>query len=108
MSTTERDVPRKIAFWLFIFGTIWTVWLIPFVVVSFVGIFQIHEKNYWLSWTMLATFLPGYAVWLGWFWRSRRNLSIRIVTFLWVVSIADNLYFIVPFFKDGDLNPFLL
>jgi hypothetical protein len=102
----KRDIPALIARWLFRLGFIWAVFLIPFTVLSCLGMVTESVSRWWMSSSYL---LAGYFVWIGWRWRSRQLRALKYCVLFWLGSAGFNLIFLVPLMRedlDGLLNPF--
>ena len=121
----QRDIPGVLAKWLFRIGTIGAVIQIPitFFVLLYTIAFLIggliYGKPYGVSKEMLICpyLLAGYAVWVGWGWRSRKPRNMKICVLFWLASAGFYLMLPVHIWMDsestgdffGDLwNPFLL
>ena len=88
---TSRDIPGRIARWLFRIGIVWAVILVPFTIVSFLSVFG-RGTSFW----QLGVYcLFGLAVWFGWRWRSRQRRALKFSAVLWLTSAAFNSAFIV-------------
>jgi hypothetical protein len=88
---TQRDIPGRIAQWLFRIGIIWAVILVPFTIVAFLSVFG-RGTGFW----QLGIYaLVGFGVWGGWRWRSRQRRSLRAAAAFWLFSAAFNSAFVV-------------
>jgi len=99
-----RDIPRRIARFLFIVGIFWALFLILPTLASIGLSFQRGDR-----WWMAATYLLcGFAVWGGWRWRSRQLRSLPSSVVLWVASLAVNTVFLVLLVASQDHWPQIL
>jgi hypothetical protein len=89
--TSSRDIPGRIAQWLFRIGILWAVILVPLTLVSFLSVFG-RGMSFW---QVGVYCLIGFAVWFGWRWRSRQRRPLRSSAALWLASAAFNSAFIV-------------
>ena len=96
---SPRDTPRRIAQILFILGIGWAVFLILPVVVAIFG--SLNTGLDPRAFLLILHFLCSYAVWFGWFWRSRRLRALSGSSLLWAASFAVNAAFIILLVPDG-------
>ena len=52
-------------------------------------------------WLLGIYCLIGFAVWLGWRWRGRQRLALRVAAVFWVFSAAFNSSFVIYFIANG-------
>lgn len=92
----RRDIPGLLARWLFRIGTIWAVVLLPVtVMVCFVfTVFVLAGLGTGKSMgggAMLCPYLlTGYALWVGWGWRSRKPRNVVMCVLFWLASAGFN------------------
>ncbi len=93
----QTDVSGQIARWLFRLGIVWAIILIPVTVFLFLP--SPVGGSFWL----LGIYcLIGFAVWLGWRWRSRDSQpALRVAAVFWVFSAAFNSSFVIYFIAIG-------
>jgi hypothetical protein len=89
--TTQRDIPGRIAKWLFRIGIIWAVILAPVTVVALMSAFD----RVWRWWPFAIYILVGFGVWFGWRWRSRGRRALGLSAAFWLFSAAFNSAFVV-------------
>jgi hypothetical protein len=91
----KQDIPMRMALWLFRVGTIWAALLFPVTVVfSFTTVVLLFGLlEYGKSAASLGSgiwvcpyLLSGYAVWIGWGWRSRQTRSVFMSASFWFAS----------------------
>jgi len=92
--TTQRDIPRSIARVLAGLGLIWAFFLaLPTIATFFIR----------GAWPFSIYLVCGYAVWFGWYWRSRRHPPRRLSIAIWISSIVVNLVWLVALVvADGE------
>lgn len=91
-----RDIPRRIARFLFILGIFWALFLILPTLASIGLSFQRGGR-----WSLAAAYLLcGFAVWGGWRWRSRQLRSLPASVGLWIASLLVNAVFLVVLIAD--------
>ncbi|MFO0914782.1 MAG: hypothetical protein U0795_17620 [Pirellulales bacterium] len=84
-----RDIPRRIARFLFIVGVFWGLVLVVPTIASIGLSFQRGFRG----WIIVGYLLSGFAVWGGWLWRSRQLRSLEGSVGLWVSSFVVNAAF---------------
>jgi hypothetical protein len=99
-----RDIPRRIARFLFIVGIFWALLLILPTLASIGLSFQRGGRS-WMGATYL---LCGFAVWGGWHWRSRQLRSLPTSVVLWGASLVVNAVCLVLLVADEDRWPQIL
>jgi hypothetical protein len=95
----QRDLPGRLARWLFRIGTVWAAILAPIACVCFIltivvladycfsrGSFGTIDRGVFIFPYLLA----GYAVWLGWGWRSQKPRNRTICVLMWLASAGFN------------------
>jgi hypothetical protein len=92
---TQRDIPRRIASWLFYIGCIWALILVPCLgIAAFSVPFGLLSLD--LRPLMLVVYIAtGYLIWIGWFWRSRQRGPLVVSAVLWVCSALFNSMFLI-------------
>src|SRR5688572_27929481 len=111
----QRDIAGRIALWLFRIGILWALILAP------VTLFLLFERV-WGLWRVGVYLLIGFAVWGGWYWRSRKERhsqqplcfgffprsSTRLTLFTWLSTsqIGERFCFSTrwPFMRGGTLR----
>ena len=98
-SQKQRDVPGWLARWLFRIGTVWAAMLLPitgfsciFTTASLVD--HLMSSRPWGSLDRTLFIIPyilaGYAVWVGWGWRSRQPRKVTLCILFWLASAGFN------------------
>jgi hypothetical protein len=105
----RRDIPGRLATWLFRVGTIWAALLAPVIVIAcaltiiFLLAGLVLGKPYgpsremWLCPYLLA----GYAIWLGWGWRSLQPRNKLVSILFWLASAGFHVIFPVHIRMDA-------
>jgi hypothetical protein len=93
----KRDIPALIARWLFRIGFVWAICLIPFTVLSGLGVIAESFSRWWVLCVFLLT---GYSVWIGWRWRSRQMRALKFSVLFWLSSAVYNFLFLIPLVRD--------
>ena len=93
----HHDIPQRIARLMFFIGILWALFLVVPLVAMTSMIFLAGPKPL----PMMLHIFCGYAVWMGWFWRSRRLRSLFSSSLLWSCSFIVNATFIIHAFPTG-------
>lgn len=105
----RHDIPGQIAKWLFRVGTIWAVLLIP-VTLIFCAIIPFallacltghHSFGKPEQWLLCPYLISGYAIWIGWGWRSRQPRNIVMCILFWLLSAGFNVMQPLHFWMDS-------
>jgi hypothetical protein len=105
----KQDIPGQVARWLFRIGTVWAVLLIPIttlvcaitpfaLVVCLTGHHSFGRPEQWLICPYL---ISGYAIWIGWGWRSRKPRNLMMCALFWLVSAGFNVMQPVHIWMDS-------
>ena len=95
----KDDVPGLMARWMFRIGLVWACILLPvtaiFTVISMAALigsvaYPGSLKSTDQSWAIAPFLLSGYAIWIGWGWRSRKVRRLATCVSFWAVSAAFN------------------
>ena len=105
----KRDLPGQIARWLFRIGAVWAVLLVPVTIICcavfpfalVVCLTQHHSFGRWEQWLICPYLLSGYAVWIGWGWRSRKPGNLMICILFWLASACFNVMQPVHIWMDS-------
>lgn len=107
---TKRDIPGWIARWFFRIGTIWAAILLPIMgivcLIFFVAILGMVThmapiKSTDKIWLLCPYLISGYAIWLGWGWRSRKPRNVALCSLFWLASAAFNVMQPIHFWMDS-------
>ena len=83
----QSDLPAVIAKWLFRLGCFWALILIY----GLWPVLVMLRYNQSIPWRLICGLLPGFGVWCGWYWRSRRRRRLNPSAIFWSISAAYNL-----------------
>ena len=92
----QSDISGQIARWLFRLGIIWAIILVPITIFLF-----LPSRSGMGLWPLGIYILIGFAVWLGWRWRSKERPALRVAVAFWLFSAAFNSSFVIYFIANG-------
>ena len=95
-----RDISGSIARLLFAIGALWALFLIILLGIGIVFAISLSPETLGV-WLLVAYLVCGFAVWIGWGWRSRRIPPLRSSLALWLGSFVVNALFPCVLIAEG-------